>query len=131
MQNELMTVYVGIIAICMIFITAVIIFIAFYAFKTMQRIDEFLGHAQNELSFLSTKAALALHEINELVSALKTQSGSLASKSMLTLHEAHTLISYLQNEIKNLAFKASSGIAKVTVGSIAVSALAQFFKKKS
>lgn len=131
MQNELLTVYVGIIAICMVVITAVIIFVGIQSLKTMKRLHEVMGQVQNELSFLSTKVVLTLHEVNELMRILKEQSGSLASKSMQILHESHSLISYFHNEIKNVALKVSGGIAKVTVGSIAVSALAQFFKKKS
>lgn len=131
MQNELLTVYVGIIAICMVVITAVVIFVGIQSLKTMKQLHDFIAHAQNELSFLSTKAALTLHEVNELMTTLKEQSGSLASKSMQILHEGHALLSYFHDEIKNVALKVSGGIAKVTVGSIALSALAQYLKKKS
>lgn len=131
MGGEWMTVFVGIIAVCMIFITAVIIIIGVQSLKTMKRIHEFIGQAQNEISFLSTKVALTLHEINELIGHLKVESKSLSQKSLLALHEVHDMIDYLHTQTKALALKASNGIAKVTIGSLVIGALSQMLKKKS
>lgn len=131
MGGEWMTIFVGIIAICMVFITTVIIFIGLQTLKTMKRVHEFIGQAQSEISFLSTKAALTLHEINELIAHLKIETRSISEKSLMALHEAHDLISYVHDETKTLALKASSGIAKVTVGSLLIGALSQILKKKS
>lgn len=129
MDNEWLILFVGIIAVCMVLITGVIIVIGWNALKMMQRFHEFMGVAQNEFSFLSTKAALTLHEVNELLIHLKEQSGSLGGKSMQALHELHDLLSYIHEETKDLALKASNGIAKVTIGSLAIGALAQMFRK--
>lgn len=126
----LLTVFVGIIAVCMVIITSVIIFVGMQSAKTMQKTQEFMSHLQNELSFISTKAALTLHEVNELLAHLKDETKALSDKSKLSLHELHDLISYLHDETKTLALKASNGIAKVTVGTLAIGALSQFFKKK-
>lgn len=126
---DLLTVFVGIIAICMILITAVILYIGLQSIKTMQKMHELVAHLQNELSFLSTKAALTLHEVNELLSHLKEETKSLSDKSKLSLHELHDLISFVHDETKSLALKASNGIAKVTVGTLAIGAISQFFKK--
>lgn len=130
-ETELLTLFVGIIALCMLIITVVIIFIGTYSIKTMQKTQEFIAHIQNELSFLSTKAALTLHEVNELLSQLRVESKVLSDKSKLSLHELHDLISFLHDETKTLALKASNGIAKVTIGSLAIGAISQFFKKKN
>ncbi|MDD5051875.1 MAG: hypothetical protein PHO27_03965 [Sulfuricurvum sp.] len=130
MDNGLLTIFVGIIAVCMLFITVVIIFIGIHMIRSMQLLHEFVAHVQNELSFLSTKAALTLHEVNELLGHVKEETLSISEKSKLSLHELHDLISYLHDETKNLALKASNGIAKVTIGSLAIGALSQFFKKK-
>lgn len=130
-ETELLTLFVGIIALCMVIITSVIIFIGMYSIKTMQKTQEFIAHVQNELSFLSTKAALTLHEVNELLSQLRVESKVLSDKSKLSLHELHDLISFLHDETKTLALKASNGIAKVTIGSLAIGAISQFFKKKN
>jgi len=131
MSGEWMTIFVGIIAICMVFITTVIIFIGLQTLKTMKRVHEFIGQAQSEISFLSTKAALTLHEINELIAHLKVETHSISEKSLMVLHEAHDLIAYVHDETKTLALKASNGIAKVTVGSLLIGALSQILKKKS
>jgi hypothetical protein len=131
MDNQMLTIFVGVIALCMILITAVIVLIGIQAFKTMQRVREFIGHAQNELSFLSTKAALTLHELNELIIQLKGETFTLSQKALAALHEAHEMIDYLHDQTKSLALKASNGIAKVTMGSLLIGALSQLLKKKS
>ncbi|WP_295054609.1 hypothetical protein [Sulfuricurvum sp.] len=130
-EQQLLTLFVGIIAICMVFITMVIVLIGINSMKTMLKIQDFMTHVQNELSFLSTKAVLTLHEVNELLINLKQETRSLSEKSKLSLHELHDLISYLHDETKELALKASNGIAKVTMGSLAIGAISQFFKKKN
>lgn len=129
-ETNLLTVFVGIIALCMVVITFVIVFIGVQSAKTMQKTQELMAHLQNELSFLSTKAALTLHEVNELLGHLREETKALSNKSKLSLNELHDLISYLHDETKTLALKASNGIAKVTIGSLAIGALSQFFKKK-
>ncbi|MDD5158143.1 hypothetical protein [Sulfurimonas sp.] len=131
MNNELLTIFVGIIAVCMVFISIVVVVIGLQVFKTMKRLHGFIDSVQSELSFLSTKAALTLHEVNELIGSLKIETRSLGAKSLAGLHELHELIGYLHEQTKSLALKASNGIAKVTFGSLAIGALSQFFKKKS
>lgn len=131
MNNELLILFVGIIALCMIIITVVIALIGFHAVKMMQKSQEFIGVVQNELSFLTTKAALTLHELNEFIKHLKEQTAPISEKSLSALHEIRELVSYIHEETRSLAMKASGGIAKVTVGSLAIGALAQIFKKNS
>lgn len=130
-EQQLLTLFVGVIAICMVFITIVIVLIGINSIKTMEKAQEFMAHLQNELSFLSTKAILTLHEVNGLLGQLKEETKSIGEKSKLSLHELHDLISYLHDETKELALKASNGIAKVTIGSLAIGALSQFLKKKN
>lgn len=131
MQSELLIFFVGIIAACMIIITIAVVIVGLETQKTNKRINDFMVYAQNEFSFLSTKVALTLHEANELMTHLKTQTHSLGNKSLLALHEVHDLISYVHNQTKDLALKASSGIAKVTLGSLVIGAVTQILKKKS
>ncbi|MDD2357666.1 MAG: hypothetical protein PHX13_07135 [Thiovulaceae bacterium] len=130
MNNELLTIFVGIIAICMILITVVIAVIGLQALNTIKRVHEFIDSTQNELSFLSTKAALTLHEASELIVSLKMEVHTLGAKSLSTLHELHEMLGYLHAQTKSLALKASNGIAKVTLGSLAIDALFNFFNKK-
>ncbi|MDD5716451.1 MAG: DUF948 domain-containing protein [Sulfuricurvum sp.] len=126
-----LTVFIGIIAVCMVIMTVIVVMFGLQMLRTMQQVNEFILHVQNELSFLSTKAALTLHEVNELLGHLKEETKSLSDKSKLSLHELHDLISFVHDETKTLALKASNGIAKVTIGSLAIGALSQFLKKKN
>lgn len=129
-EQELLLIFVGIIAVCMVIITGVIAFIGIQTVKTMQKVHEFMDHAQNEISFLSTKAAVTLHDVSELLIHLKGETRSVSDKSLLALHEMRDLIAYVHDETKTLALKASNGIAKVTIGTLAIGAMSQFFKKK-
>lgn len=131
MNNETLTIFVGIIAACTVIITLVVAFIGYHAIQTMRKGNEFISIVQNELSFLTTKGALTLHELNEFINHLKEQTGPISEKSLSALHEIRELVSYIHEETRSLAMKASGGIAKVTIGSLAIGALAQIFKKNS
>jgi uncharacterized protein YoxC len=129
-EQELLILFVGIIAICMLFITVVIVYIGVHSVKTMNKVNEFIAHLQHELSFISTKAVVTLQDVSELLGQIKGETRSLSEKSLMSLHELHGLISFLHDETKSLALKASNGIAKVTLGTLAIGVLSQFFKKK-
>ncbi len=129
-EHELLTIFVGIIAVCMVFITVVIIAIGVQTIKTILRMQDFINHVQNELSFISTKAAVTLHDVSELLTHLKEETRSISEKSLLALHEVRDLINYIHSETQSLALKASNGIAKITIGTLAIGALSQIFKKK-
>ena len=131
MNTELLTLFVGIIALCMIIITIVIALIGFHTIKIMQKTHEFIAIVQNELSFLTTKGASTLYEVNDFIKHLKEQSTPIGEKTLSALHEIRDLVSYIHEQTRSLAMKASGGIAKVTVGSLAIGALAQIFKKHS
>lgn len=131
MNNDLLTFFVGIIAACMVLITIVIALIGMHAVRLMQKTQDFMQSAQNEFGSLGMKAAVTLQEVNNLLSHLKDQSGSISDKSLSALHEIRELVTYIHEETKDLALKASNGIAKVTIGSLAIGALAQMFKKQS
>lgn len=129
MQMDWLTIFVGIIAVCSVFITTVIVIIGLQMLKAMHRLHTFSFHVQNELSFLSAKVVLTLHEVNELIGHLKEESHSISEKSKLSLQELHGLISFVHDETKSLAVQAANGIAKVTIGSLAIGALSKIFKK--
>lgn len=131
MSSEWMTIFLGVIAMCMVVITIVVVLLGHEALKTMKRIDEFIKLVQDEISFLSTKVALTLHETNDLISLLKVETRALSQKLFLALHEMHDMLDYLHIQTKSLATKASNGIAKVTLGSLVIGALSQLLKKKS
>jgi len=131
MDNQMMTIFIGIIALCMVFITIVLIVVGLQAIQLLKRINELSVNAQSELSFFATKAALTLQEVNALIIQLKSESQLLSQKALQALHESHEMIGYIHDQTKSLAVKASGGIAKVTMGSLIISALSQLLKKKS
>ncbi len=130
MNHDLLTLFVGIIAGCMVVITLVIALIGLHAIRVMHKLQEFMHYAQSEFGSLGMKAAVTLQEINNLLIHLKEQSGSLSDKSLSALHEIRELVTYIHEQTKDLALKASNGIAKVTIGSLAIGALSQIFKKQ-
>lgn len=129
MESEYLTMYVGIIAGCMVIITLTVIVVGLQTFKTMKRTHLFLESMQHELGFISTKAALTFHEFNEFLGYLKIETSSLGAKSSLALEELHEMINYIHVETKSLAYKASAGIAKVTLGSLVIDGLFKFIQK--
>lgn len=129
-EQELLLIFVGIIALCMIVITCAIVFIAIQSARTRRKVHEFVSHVQDELSFISAKTAVMLHDISELLTHIKGETRTVSEKSLLTLHELRSLIAYVHDETKTLALKASNGIARVTVGTLVLGAVSQFFKKK-
>ncbi len=129
MNNELLTIYVGIIAACMVLITVTVVVTGVQAFKTMKRTHTFIDTVQDEINFLCTKTGLTLNEVNELISCLKVEVLSLGAKSFLVLHELHETVGYIHAETKSLAHKTSESITKITLGSIAIDALFKIFQK--
>ena len=131
MDNQLITVFIGIIALCMVIITLVLIAVGLQTMQLLKRINELSVQLQHELSLFASKVAHTLQEINALIIQLKSQSHLLSQKALEALHESHEMIGYIHDQTKSLAVKASGGIAKVTMGSLIISALSQLLKKKS
>ncbi|MDY0116698.1 MAG: hypothetical protein RBR59_03865 [Sulfurimonadaceae bacterium] len=104
MDNELLTLFVGIIAVCMVLLTVMVAVIGLQAFNTMKKVDLFIINMQNEVNFLFTKAALTMNELQEMTS-------------------------YIHIKTKSLAYKASNGIAKITLGTLVIDTLFNIFQK--
>ncbi|HEO97857.1 MAG TPA: hypothetical protein ENO02_00995 [Epsilonproteobacteria bacterium] len=96
--------FLGIIAICMVIITVIIIFSAIQYTKTMHKVNTFIALGQDELSTLSSNLNVITQESSDLMQKLGYES------QFLTL-------------------RASSGIAKLTNASLAFKAFSQFFNK--
>jgi hypothetical protein len=131
MDNQLITIFIGIIALCMVIITLVLIAVGLQTMQLLKRINELSVQLQHELSLFTSKVAHTLQEINALIIQLKSHSHLLSQKALEALHESHEMIGYIHDQTKSLAVKASGGIAKVTMGSLIISALSQLLKKKS
>ncbi|WP_309498765.1 hypothetical protein [Sulfurovum sp.] len=103
-DQQLLPLFLGIIAICIVIITVVISFVAIQHTRTMHKVNAFIALGQDRLSTLSNN----LSTITE---------------------ESSDLLKKLGDESRFLTFKASSGIAKLTNASLVFKALSQFFKK--
>ena len=95
MESSLITFFVGIIAVCMVIITIVVVHVSFEVRKSINQFNECMAYVQAELKFLSVKMALTLNEVHDVV------------------------------------LKISSGIAKVTLGSLLIGTVSKIFKKES
>lgn len=103
-DQQLLLLFLGIIAICMVTITTIIIFSTIQYTKTMHKVNAFIALGQDRLSTLSSN-----------ISAITKESSDLLEK--------------LGNESQFLTFRASSSITKLTNATLAFKALSQFFKK--
>ncbi|MCJ7764975.1 MAG: hypothetical protein MUP09_03440 [Thiovulaceae bacterium] len=96
--------FLGIIAICMVVITALIIFSTIQHTTTMHKVNAFITLGQDGLSTLSSNLSVITQESSDLLEKLGDESQFLTSR-------------------------VSNGIAKLTNASLAFEALSQFFKK--
>lgn len=103
-DQELLLLFLGIIAICMIIITAGIIFVVIKHTKTMNKANILMALCKDELYTLSNNFSLITKDSCDLLKKVG-------------------------NESQLLTFKASSGITKLTNASIAMKAFSQLFKK--
>ncbi|MCK9491250.1 MAG: YtxH domain-containing protein [Sulfurimonas sp.] len=104
-EQELLLLFVGVIAVCMVIITPVVVFSIVERTKTMYKLDTFIDLAQKEFSTLSKNLCVITQQSSDLLKRLA-------------------------NESQFLTSKASNGITKLTTASIAFNALSQFFKEK-
>jgi len=103
-DQQLLLLVLGIIAICMVIITAIIIFSIIKYTKTIHKVNAFIALGQDGLSTLSSNLSVITKESSDLMEKLGDES-------------------------QFLTFRASNGINKLTNASLAYKALAQFFKK--
>lgn len=96
--------FLGIIAICMIVITVVIIFVAIQYAKTINKVNVIIDLGQDKLSTLSSNLSVITQESSDLLKKLG-------------------------NESQFLTFRASNCISKLNNASLAFKAFSQFFKK--
>lgn len=105
-DQQLLLLFLGIITLCMVIITVVIIFAAIQYNKTIHKVNTFIDVGRNGLYTLSNNLSVITEESSELLGRLGEES------QFLTL-------------------KASSGIAKLTNASLAFKAFDQFFNKNT
>ena len=92
--------FLGIIAICMVIITGIIIFSIIQYVKTMNKVNTFISLGQNKLSILSSNLSVVTEKSSDLIEKVGNES------QLLT-----------------------NGIVKLTNASLAFKAFSQFFKK--
>lgn len=103
-DQQLLSLFVGIIMVCMVIIATAIVFLSISHIKAMHKATAFIDQSQNELSALYHKSSFMLDDVSELIAVLE-------EKSHL------------------LALKASGGIAQLTNVSTAIKTFSQLFNK--
>ncbi len=103
-EQQFLLLFLGIIAICMVIITAMIIFSAIQYTKTMRKANAFIALGRDRLSTLSSNLSVITQESSDLLEKLG-------------------------NESQFLTFRASNSIAKLTNATLAFKAFSQYFKK--
>ncbi|WP_415396161.1 hypothetical protein [Sulfurimonas sp. CS5] len=103
-EQQLLLLFLGIIAICMVIITVMIVFSAIQYTKTMHKVNAFIALSQERLSTLSSNLSVITQESSDF-------------------------LQMLGNESQFLTSKASNGITNLTNASLVLKAFSQFFKK--
>lgn len=102
-DQQLLTLFIGIIMVCMVIIAAAIVFLTIKHISAMHKATAFIALGQNELSGLCQKATFMLDDVSELIATLEEKSHF-------------------------LALKASGSIAQLTHVTTAIKTFSQLFK---
>lgn len=105
-EQQHLSLFLGIIAICMVIITVVIIFVAIKYTKTMHKVNTFIAVGQEGISTLSSNISAITEESSEVLRGLKS-------------------------ETQFLTFRASNSMTYLTNASLALKVVSQFFKKNT
>lgn len=103
-ESGMITVFLGIMAVCMVIMTVIVVVVGLEVYKTLQHLQAFIKHTEKKVTRLFRKGKLSLHELYELTHYLRTQTKAFTSK-------------------------ASNGIAKVTLVSLLVKAVSALLTK--
>ena len=105
-DQQLLSLFVGIIMVCMVIIAIAIIFLTLKHIQTMHKATAFIALSQNELSLLCQKATFMLDDVSEIIATLEEKSHF-------------------------LALKASGSLAQLTHVTTAIKTFSQLFNKNS
>ena len=105
-DQQLLTLFVGVIMVCMVIIATAIIFIAVHHTKALRKATAFIELSQTQLSALCLRGSLMLDDVDDLIATIE--------------EKAHFL-----------ALKANGGIAQLTNASTVIKTFLQIFTKKS
>lgn len=105
-DQQLLTLFIGIIMVCMVIIATAIVFLTIKHIQAMHKATAFIALSQNELSGLCQKATFMLDDVSEIIATLEEKSHF-------------------------LALKASGSIAQLTHVSTAIKTFSQLFNKNS
>ena len=106
-DQQLLTLFIGIIMVCMVIIAAAIVFLTLKHIQAMHKATAFIALGQNELSGLCQKATFMLDDVSELTATLEEKSRFLAQKASGSIAQfshvttAITLFSQLFSKNKN------------------------------
>jgi len=80
-DQQLLSLFIGIIMVCMVIIATAIVFLTIKHIQTMHKATAFIALGQNELSTLCQKATFMLDDVSELIATLEEKSHFLAQKA--------------------------------------------------
>lgn len=80
-DQQLLTLFIGIIMVCMVIISTAIVFLTIKHITAMHKATAFIALGQNELSGLCQKATFILDDVSELIATLEEKSHFLAQKA--------------------------------------------------
>ena len=80
-DQQLLTLFIGIIMVCMVIIATAIVFFTLKHITAMHKATAFIALGQNELSGLCQKATFMLDDVSELIATLEEKSHFLAHKA--------------------------------------------------
>ncbi|MDD5405749.1 MAG: hypothetical protein PHE73_02265 [Sulfurovaceae bacterium] len=98
MDNQVLTWFVGVIAFCMAFATAIIILIGFNVLKIMKRVDRLLLSSQNDLTLLVSRILEMLNNIKAETKILANQASSGISKITIGTFLVGSLYRFLKKK---------------------------------
>jgi hypothetical protein len=98
MDNQVLTWFVGVIALCMVFGTAVIVLIGINAIKIMKRFDRLLLSSQNDLTLLVSRVLEILNDIKAETRILAHQASSGISKATIGTFLVGSLYRFLKKK---------------------------------
>lgn len=84
-DQQLLTLFVGIIMLCMVIIATAIVFLSITHITAMRKATAFIDQSQNELSALYQKASLMLDDVSELIATIEEKSHFLALKASVSI----------------------------------------------
>lgn len=105
MDNQVLTWLVGVIAVCMVFSTVIVVIIGLNVMKTMKRVNKLLLSSQNNFTHLSDRAIETINDIKMETKLLAYQASGNISKLAVGTFFAGSLYRFLKKKLNSESVK--------------------------